>query len=88
MAVQLSGGGCLQALLGICWATAKLGELKASASGSKKHAVQEEVGEPDEHDLARHAAGAVLSHYRSKCPGKLPLVERLLRSQGLLGAEG
>lgn len=83
MAIQLSGGGCLPALYGLCGATAKLEALKGTGSG-KRAAAAEEVGETDPHDLAKLAAQTIIQHYAQKSPVKLPLVKNMLIMQGLL----
>lgn len=53
-------------------------------NSSKKAALAEEIGEPDEHDLARLAAKSIVAHYTANCPSKLPLVTKLLIAQGLM----
>mmetsp|Transcript_1186 Transcript_1186/g.3469 ORF Transcript_1186/g.3469 Transcript_1186/m.3469 type:complete len:311 (+) Transcript_1186:173-1105(+) len=83
MAVQLSGGGCLPALLGLCSATAKLKDI-LKAPSTKKASAGDEIEEVDEHELGRLAAQSVIAQYEKGNPKKLPLVKEMLVAQGLI----
>lgn len=71
-ALELSGGGSVRALFGVCTCLSQLDPKAGSSDG-------EHVS-----TLGSLSAEALLKQYSEKCPNRLPLVREVLESQGFL----